>query len=133
MRFIKIRRDAAYTVIPNDIFESEEMNLKEIGLLSFLLHLPDSWDFSIEGIVSILKNDGRSSVMAGLNKLESLGYIARWQNKENGLFGNAIWIVSDSKMTESDIAEVVAKNSHSPSYGFPTSENPTVYHHIMIL
>ena len=125
MRFVKIRRDAAYTVIPNDIIESEEMNLKEIGLLSFLLHLPDTWDFSVEGIVSILKNDGRSSVMTGLNRLESLGYITRWQSKENGLFGNAIWVVSDSKMTESDIAGIVEKNNRAPSYGFPSSENPT--------
>ena len=126
MRFIKIQRDAAYTIVPNAIIESDEMNLKDVGLLCFLLHLPDDWDFSIEGLVAILRHNGRSSVMSGLNRLEELGYLARWRERVSGQLRDAIWIVSDAKMSEADIQGIASKYTTTPMSEKPTSENPTL-------
>jgi hypothetical protein len=52
------------------------MSLKAKGLLSLMLSLPDDWNYSIAGLVSLSK-DGKDSVMAALAELEKFGYLIR--------------------------------------------------------
>ena len=44
--------------------------------LGTMFSLPDTWNFSIKGLASILPN-GESSVKSSLRKLEELGYLKR--------------------------------------------------------
>ena len=114
MPILKQRRERGYTIIPNDILESQELSLKDIGLLCYLLHLPEDWQFSIDGLVSILPFDRRAAIMASLNRLEKAHYLYREHERvEHGRFGKAIWIVSDSPMFDFPMLEK------------PTLENPT--------
>ena len=114
MPILKQRRERGYTIIPNDILESKELSLKDIGLLCYLLHLPEDWQFSIDGLVSVLPFDRRAAIMASLNRLEKAHYLYREHERvEHGRFGKAIWIVSDSPMSDFPMLEK------------PTLENPT--------
>ncbi|MDR2046663.1 MAG: hypothetical protein LBP79_01930 [Clostridiales bacterium] len=75
-----------FTIIPNSVLKDHNLGMKERGLLTTLLGLPDGWDFSIHGLASILK-DGRERIRATLTSLENLGYIERIPVKsEKGKF-----------------------------------------------
>lgn len=52
------------------------MSLKAKGLLSLMLSLPDDWNYSVSGLVTLSK-DGKDSVMSALAELEKFGYLSR--------------------------------------------------------
>ena len=52
------------------------MSLKAKGLLSLMLSLPDDWNYSVSGLVTLSK-DGKDSVMSALAELEKFGYLTR--------------------------------------------------------
>lgn len=76
MAVIRVNKTAEYTVLSNYHFKEKEMSLKAKGLLSLMLSLPDNWDYSIAGLVTLSK-DGKDSVMNALIELEQFGYLER--------------------------------------------------------
>ena len=70
------KKEKDFVQIPNSIFASNGISLKAKGLLSLMLSLPDSWNFSIEGIASRCK-ESRQSIAAAVKELEEAGYIKR--------------------------------------------------------
>ena len=54
------------------------LSLKGKGLLSMLLSLPDTWNYSVRGLSSITP-DGVDGVLTALKELERLGYLERNQ------------------------------------------------------
>lgn len=126
MPFVKKRTGDKFTLIPNGILEHKDLDLRDIGLLCFLLHLPEDWDFSVEGLVKVLKNNGRASIMSGLKSLEEAGFLIRFQSRRySGSFSDAVWVVSDTPLTKKDIVELAQRYSDFPSSGKPSSENPS--------
>ena len=86
MAVIRINKTADYTVMSNTHFKEKEMSLKAKGLLSMMLSLPDDWDYSIAGLVTLSK-DGKDSVMNALTELEQFGYLKRTRTtNEKGQF-----------------------------------------------
>ena len=55
-------------------FKDKGMSLKAKGLLSLMLSLPDDWDFSIEGIIT-LSSDEERSVNKAISELKEAGYL----------------------------------------------------------
>ena len=56
------------------------------GLLSFMLALPDKWDYSFSGLVKISK-EGKSSIRTMINELKEAKYIKISQSRnEKGFF-----------------------------------------------
>lgn len=76
MAVIRVNKTADYTVISNTHFKEKEMSLKAKGLLSLMLSLPDDWNYSVAGLVTLSK-DGKESVISALNELEQFGYLRR--------------------------------------------------------
>lgn len=76
MAVMRVHKDANYTVMSNFHFKEKKMSLKAKGLLSLMLSLPDNWDYSIAGLVTLSK-DGKDSVMTALQELEKFGYLKR--------------------------------------------------------
>ena len=74
MAVIRVNKTKNYTVMSNHHFKNKEMSLKAKGLLSLILSLPDTWDYSIAGLVAICK-ESESSVVSALNELKSMGYL----------------------------------------------------------
>lgn len=76
MAVARVHKSKDYTVMSNTHFREKEMSLKAKGLLSLMLSLPDEWDYSIAGLVTLSK-DGKDSVMNALKELEDFGYLRR--------------------------------------------------------
>jgi hypothetical protein len=57
-------------------FKEKKMSLKAKGMLSLMLSLPDDWDYTVAGLVT-LSSDGKDSVNSALKELEKHGYLTR--------------------------------------------------------
>ena len=78
----KVKKDSHFTVISNKLLRSKKLNPKQKGLLLKVLSLPNTWRFSVSGIVKICK-EGKSAIKARLAELTELGYLVRTQLKSN--------------------------------------------------
>ena len=76
MAIFRIEKTKNYTVLSNYHFKEKDMSLKAKGLLSLMLSLPDSWNYTIKGLVTLSK-DGKDSVMSALAELEEFRYLQR--------------------------------------------------------
>ena len=59
----------------NEHLTDKRLSLKAKGLLSVMLSLPDTWDYSISGLVAIC-TESETAVKSTLNELKSCGYLA---------------------------------------------------------
>lgn len=105
MAVIRVNKTGDYTVMSNTHFKEKEMSLKAKGLLSLMLSLPDNWDYSIAGLVSLSK-DGKDSVMNALAELEEFGYLARTRmTDKQGRFAGYEYDIFENPQAEKPCAE----------------------------
>lgn len=75
-----------YTVMSNYHLRDNNLSLKAKGLMSLLLSLPDDWDFSINGLLSLIK-ESETCLRSTLEELKRFNYlIVTKYNDENGRF-----------------------------------------------
>lgn len=55
MSVFKIEKNKNYTVMSNYHLRDRNLSYKAKGLLSFMLSLPEDWDYSINGLVAVSK------------------------------------------------------------------------------
>lgn len=86
MSVIRVHKTANFTVMSNYHFKEKKMSLKAKGMLSLMLSLPEDWDYTVAGLVT-LSADGKDSVNSALKELESFGYLTRRRmTNEKGQF-----------------------------------------------
>lgn len=66
---VRIEKNRNYVVMNNEFLRNKEMSLKAKGLLALCLSLPDTWDYSLNGLVSITK-ENLTAVRSGLKELQ---------------------------------------------------------------
>lgn len=72
---IRVHKTKNFTIINNEaLFEKPPLSMSAKGLLCFMLALPDDWNYSIDGLVSVCK-EGRHAVKATLKELKERGYL----------------------------------------------------------
>ena len=74
MSIFRINKNDNYTTMSNYHFRDKNLSLKAKGLLSLMLSLPDSWDYSIAGLVAICK-ENETSIKSALTELKENGYL----------------------------------------------------------
>lgn len=74
MSVVRVFKDKNYTVMSNHHLRERKMSLKAKGLLSVMLSLPEDWDYSINGLVSICK-ESELAVKNALKELKEFGYL----------------------------------------------------------
>ena len=74
MAIFKIEKNKNYTVMSNYHLRDKSLSLKAKGLLSYMLSLPEDWDYSINGLVAICK-EGVKSIKSTLSELQRCGYL----------------------------------------------------------
>ena len=82
MAIYRVHKTDNYTVMSNNHLRNRELSLKAKGLLSLILSLPDEWDYSITGFVSICK-ENETSVKSTLNELKHYGYLVVTKKNPN--------------------------------------------------
>jgi hypothetical protein len=117
MAVFRINKTDDYTIISNYHLKNKEISLRAKGLLSLMLSLPDNWDYSILGLVTLSK-DGKDVVMKALNELEEFGYLVRTQTvDEKGRFAGYAYDIYETPQTEKPCPE-------NPNTVKPNAENP---------
>lgn len=113
MSVFRVHKTANFTVMSNHHFKEKGMSLKAKGLLSLMLSLPDDWNYSVSGLVTLSK-DGKDSVMSALAELEEFGYLARNRTTNSkGQFSGIEYHIFESPQTENPIAETpISANSN---------------------
>lgn len=123
-----VHKTKNYTVMSNYHFRNSSLSFKAMGLLSFMLSLPDDWDFSVEGLAKCAR-DGRDSISAGLRELEDAGHLVRRQvrgehgrivDTEYDLYEEPI-VDSSSTMNRMEFATSQLEDE-LPHTGFPKME-----------
>ena len=105
MSVFRIHKTDNYTVMSNAHFKERGMSLKAKGLLSLMLSLPDTWNYSITGLVTLSK-DGKDSVMSALSELEKFGYLERKQvTNDKGQFAGVEYNIYELPKEDKPIAE----------------------------
>lgn len=74
MAIIRVEKTKNYTVMSNYHLSDRNLSLKAKGLLSVMLSLPDDWDYSVDGLVAICK-ENVSAVKTALVELKVWGYL----------------------------------------------------------
>ena len=106
MSVIRIHKNANFTVMSNYHFKEKKMSLKAKGLLSLMLSLPDDWNYSISGLVTLSK-DGKDSVMSALAELEEFGYLVRNRTTNSkGQFSGIEYNIFEQPQKENPIEEI---------------------------
>ena len=96
MAVLRKEKRGNYTVIDNAIFKDYELSYKAKGLLCQMLSLPDSWEFSIEGLAT-LSTDGISAVRSALDELKTAGYFRREQVRKDGKIAKIEYVISETR------------------------------------
>lgn len=74
MSVIRVNKTANFTVMSNHHLKNRELSLKAKGLMSQMLSLPDSWDYSVAGLVAI-NVESETAIKNALSELKKKGYL----------------------------------------------------------
>ncbi len=129
MSVIRVQKTKDYTVMSNAHFREKNMSLKAKGLLSLMLSLPDDWNYSIEGLIAICKENG-TAIKSTLKELKEFGYlkVEKIQN-EKGVF-EYIYNIYENPQTENPSIE--NPQVENPPMDNPQMENPSVENELLL-
>lgn len=74
MATYRVHATKNYTVMSNVHLRDKSLSLKAKGLLSVMLSLPETWDYTINGLVAICK-ENNTAVESALKELKQFGYL----------------------------------------------------------
>ena len=76
-----------FSVIPKDVFMDRRLDYRSKGILCTLLSLPNGWEFSIPGLVTLVtetdRGEKKDAVRAAIQYSERLGYLQRISCKDS--------------------------------------------------
>lgn len=105
MAKVTVVKEKNYTTIDNGIFKDTRISFKAKGLLTTMLSLPPTWNYTIEGLATLSK-DGRDSIKTALKELENFGYLERKQvRNDNGSFCDLEYFVYEKPQPKEPLAE----------------------------
>lgn len=82
----RVEKNREFVVMSNKFLREKEMSLKAKGLLALCLSLPETWDYSINGLCAICK-ESQTSIRSALKELETFNYLKRNRSQnEKGQF-----------------------------------------------
>lgn len=100
MNIITRKRNSNYTTISNVFLRDIRLSCKAKGILAVIMGLPDDWDFSIRGILSITK-EGKDAVYSAIKELKQYGYCEVSERKDNsGKFNGYSYCFSDEALLQ---------------------------------
>lgn len=115
MAVMRVEKTKNYTIIANYHLNDERLSLKAKGLLSFMLSKPDKWDYSLNGLISQVK-EGKTADISALKELKQLGYLE--VTRTNGADGRYEYIY--------DIYEKPKSSVPSPAPKKPSTQNQSM-------
>ena len=127
MAVFRVERNRGYTVMSNHHLRNVELTLKAKGLLSQMLSLPESWDYTLAGL-SRINREKIDAIREAVRELEHAGYIVRSRERDGkGRLRGADYIIYEQPHTApiSDLPTLENPMLDNPTLENPTLENPT--------
>lgn len=122
----RVQRD--FTILPNDVVRDHRLSWKALGLLVYVLSLPDDFHLHLKYLAN-QKPTGRDGTRAGLKELELAGYLTIRRERRAGRFAQVIWDITDCPIggiptTRSTVTE--NPNTVNRDSAFPKPQIPTL-------
>lgn len=107
-------KDEKFTTISNVFLKDKNLSIKAKGFLAVVMGLPNSWEFSISGICSILK-EGKTTIYSVIDELKEYNYCK-------------VVVVRDEKgrISGTDYTFFEEPYTSNPIADYPYTENPDV-------
>ena len=134
MPTMRVEKTRDYTVMANHHLRNKKLSLKAKGLLSYMLSLPEDWNYTLSGLATSCK-DGIDSVRQAVSELESHGYIVRSRVRDaRGRLRETEYVVYELPVLTTPALEVPAEEEpvqegpvlEEPELENPALENPTL-------
>lgn len=74
MAVFKVEKRKNYTIMSNHHLQNKNLSLKAKGLLSYMLSLPEDWDYSLAGLEANCK-ESKTALTTALHELKQNGYV----------------------------------------------------------
>ena len=121
MPVFRVEKNANYTTMCNYHLRDRTLTLKSKGLLSMLLSLPDTWNYSVRGLAAF-SLEGVDGIMTALKELESHGYLERRQLRQaNGRLGRTEYVIYEMPQIKPCVD---SPNTEKPDTANPDTINP---------
>lgn len=105
MAVFRVEKTTDYTVMSNYHLRDKNLSLKAKGLLSWMLSNTDDWDYTVAGIVAVMK-ENRDAINSALGELEDYGYLTRVQIRANtGKFSDVEYRITEKPITENPLSD----------------------------
>ena len=122
MSVFRVNKTKDYVTMSKTHLKEKGMSLKAKGLLSEMLGLPDEWDYSINGLVSINK-ENESAIKSTLSELKDFGYLKITKLMPNATTSGRIEYIYD--IYEKPIQEGKKQEVENQPLENQPLENPT--------
>lgn len=104
MAVFRVNKNTNYTVMSNYHFKDKNLSLKAKGLLSQMLSLPDSWDYTVDGLCAINK-ENKTAMQSTLKELEQNGYLKRTRSQNSKGQFDYIYDIFEEPCTENLVTD----------------------------
>ena len=74
MSICRVNKNKDYTIMGNHHLKNKNLSLKTVGLLSKILSLPDDWNYTVEGLTCLCK-ENETAIKSSLKELKENGYL----------------------------------------------------------
>ena len=122
MAVCRVEKNKNYTTMSNYHLRDPNLSNKARGLLSTMLSLPETWDYTTRGLAKICK-DGVDGITAQLKELEQYGYLIRHRIRDsNGRIVDMEYVIYERPHTASPDTE--KPYMVKPDMALPRLETP---------
>lgn len=118
MGVVRVEKNKNFTVMSNFHLRDKTLTWKAKGLLSTMLSLPEEWDYSIAGLVT-LSEGGATAVRTALVELEEHKYLTRRSLRKNG------------KIVDWEYTVYETPHDGKPVVDFPQLEKPQLENQVV--
>ena len=125
MPVIRIEKKHMYTVTALFPLRDTRLTLKAKGLLTFILSLPDTWVYTIQGLAQVLK-EGPDAIRTSLHELEANGYLVRKRMRDKqGRLGDTEYVIYEiPQVIPEDLRKWISQDWDLPKLENPMLDNP---------
>jgi hypothetical protein len=103
MPVFHVKKTTDYTVMSNHHLRDKSLSLKAKGLLSQMLSLPEKWDYTLQGLAYI-NREQTDAIRQAVHELERAGYIVRTRERDNrGRLRGAEYTIYEEPQLASDL------------------------------
>lgn len=110
----RVEKNREFVVMSNKFLREKEMSLKAKGLLALCLSLPDTWNYSLNGLCAICK-ENLTAIRSTLKELERFGYlkINKLKNEKGRfVYEYIIYEIAQTKDSTPDIENLHMDNQY---------------------